>query len=63
MITALTKEDERLLIGIANADRECINKVYESVLPTVIRWVQENNGTETDARDVFQEAIIALYKK
>ena len=63
MIIALTKEDEKLLIGILAADSQCINEVYDTVLPAVIRWVQDNSGTETDARDIFQEAIIALYKR
>lgn len=63
MITAVNEEDKLLLQGIITADSKRIREVYALALPAVIRWVEENSGTEQDARDIFQEAIIALYKK
>ncbi|MEM9823470.1 MAG: sigma-70 family RNA polymerase sigma factor [Bacteroidota bacterium] len=63
MIEAQTVDDEQLLNGLLKADHQLIAKVYDLALPAVIAWIKENSGTETDARDVFQEALIALFQK
>lgn len=62
-IIAAKAGDQALLKGILEADSRRIQQVYDQALPAVIRWVAENNGTEQDARDVFQEAMIALFRK
>lgn len=63
MIKALSQTDERLLEGVLSADNQRINAIYDLVLPSIISWVKDNNGTESDARDIFQEALIALFRK
>ena len=63
MIKSQNTADQKLLEGILNADNQRIRQIYDYVLPSVIQWIKENNGTESDARDVFQEAIIALFRK
>ncbi len=52
-----------LLEGILSADHRSIQRVYDQALPQVIRWIAENHGTEQDARDVFQEAMLALFRR
>lgn len=60
----LTKtSDQQLLEGIIEADPLRIKQIYDLALPSVIHWIKENNGTEADARDVYQEALIALFRK
>lgn len=63
MIKAQNQADQNLLDGIFKADNQSVRRIYDDVLPAVIHWVKENNGTESDARDIFQEAIIALFRK
>ncbi len=63
MIQAQKKKDQELLEGIVNTDNQTITEIYDLALPAVIQWVKENNGSESDARDIFQEAIIALFRK
>ncbi|MFK7770511.1 MAG: RNA polymerase sigma factor [Saprospiraceae bacterium] len=63
MIKAQNQIDQKLLEGILSADNQAIKAIYDLTLPAVIQWVKENNGTESDARDIFQEAIIALFRK
>lgn len=63
MIKATNDIDQQLLKGILNADRDAVKKIYDLILPSVIVWVKENKGSEADARDLFQEALIALFRK
>lgn len=63
MIEAQSAVDKKLLNGLLNAEHKVVREVYDLALPSVIHWVKENNGTETDARDIFQEALIALLQK
>jgi RNA polymerase sigma factor, sigma-70 family len=63
MIEAQSVHDEKMLRGLLNSDRQAIMEVYDLALPAVIHWVKENSGTEADARDIFQEAILALFQK
>lgn len=34
-----------------------------SVLPAVKKYIKENNGSTDDAEDIFQDALVILYKK
>ncbi|MEM6698221.1 MAG: sigma-70 family RNA polymerase sigma factor [Bacteroidota bacterium] len=63
MIKAQNPADQKLLEGILAADNQSVRMIYDLILPAVILWVKENNGTESDARDIFQEAIIALFRR
>ncbi len=63
VIKAFNVDDQELLEGILKADSQKIGAIYDLALPSVISWVKENNGSESDARDVFQEALIALFRK
>lgn len=60
MCTITNKE---YLSGIANNDFSLLQKVYEQSLPEVIRYVKKNSGTLDDAKDVFQEGIMVIFKK
>lgn len=62
-IIATNEPDRELLIGLTRAESSAVRKVYDLVLPSVIAWVHDNNGSEADARDIFQEALIALFLK
>lgn len=62
-IKAQNATDQQLLEGIISADPKAIRQMYDSVLPTVIIWVEQNSGNEADARDLFQEALMALFRR
>lgn len=51
------------LKGIAENDFSVLEKIYEESLPEVIKYVKRNSGTLNDAKDVFQEGILVIYKK
>lgn len=63
MIKAQNDIDKHLLEGILKADSTSVKKVYDLALPSVITFIKENSGSESDARDIFQEAIMALFRR
>jgi RNA polymerase sigma factor (sigma-70 family) len=63
VIKAGNADDQQLLEGLLRSDRRSVEAIYTLALPSVIHWVCENNGSEADARDIFQEALIALFRK
>lgn len=58
---ALTLTDSQCLQGLKNNEDAVIRSVYKKNYPLVLRMVLNNNGTEQEAKDVFQESIIVLY--
>ena len=52
-----------MLRGLIASDATAIRALYDAVLPSIITYTRNNNGSEADARDVFQDALMALYKR
>lgn len=63
LITTSEPDDRVLLEGLLRSEAKPIESIYDAVLPSIIYYVRQNGGSETDARDLFQEALIALYKR
>ncbi|MEL6560412.1 MAG: sigma-70 family RNA polymerase sigma factor [Bacteroidota bacterium] len=51
------------LKGILEGNEEVIKYVYRRNLPSITKFVVSNSGTEADAEDMFQEALIVVYDK
>ncbi|MEX0986219.1 MAG: sigma-70 family RNA polymerase sigma factor [Bacteroidales bacterium] len=55
--------DNDIIEGIASHDNSTLTHVYEEMYPYVEAYVVHHGGTEDHARDIFQEAMIIVYKK
>jgi RNA polymerase sigma factor (sigma-70 family) len=55
--------DEAIIDGLKERDSGIIRYVYKEYYPTIKFLITTNSGTETDAEDVFQDALIVLFKK
>ncbi len=55
--------EQALLKGLANNDSRAIETIYKQNFNTIQAFILNNNGSYDDARDIFQEAMIALYEK
>ena len=55
--------EHTLLKGLAQNDSKAVETLYKSHFTMIQHFVENNNGSFDDARDVFQEAMIALYEK
>lgn len=55
--------DEAILEGIKLRSQFIVSHLYEELFPVLTKFVQTNSGTEEDAEDIFQEALIVVYQK
>jgi RNA polymerase sigma factor (sigma-70 family) len=57
------RNEQALLKGLAQNDSKAVETLYKSHFTMIQHFVENNNGSFDDARDIFQEAMIALYEK
>ncbi|MDT8401578.1 MAG: sigma-70 family RNA polymerase sigma factor [Bacteroidales bacterium] len=55
--------DKRLIEGIRKGDDKSVNYLYDTFFDTIKSHVLKNTGTEDDAYDIFQDAMMVLFKK
>ncbi|RZK48878.1 MAG: sigma-70 family RNA polymerase sigma factor [Pedobacter sp.] len=55
--------DREVILGILNGSEIILNKLYVGYFPMILQFILNNNGSEEDAKDVYQEGIIVLYDK
>ena len=55
-------KEQDLLKGLAKNDKKAIEAIYKENYSLIQHFVVNNNGTEDDARDIFQESLIVLYE-
>lgn len=46
-----------------NHQNQVIKYMYVEYFPVILSYVSKNNGTEEDAADVFQDALVVFYQK
>ncbi len=56
--------DNKVIVeGIRKQDKQILQDIYLNYFPAIKRLILDNSGSEQDAKDVFQEAIIIIYRK
>lgn len=55
--------DHRYIEALRTNDRKAIREIYQQHEQNILRWVINRGGSADDARDVFQDALIALFEK
>jgi RNA polymerase sigma factor (sigma-70 family) len=58
-----TYSDEQIQKGILRHDNLVLSYIYKQFFYKVNAFVRKNNGSDEDVYDVFQEAIIVIYRK
>jgi RNA polymerase sigma factor (sigma-70 family) len=54
---------EALIEGIKNRENDVLTYIYQNYFQMIKSYILKNCGDEEDARDVFQEALIVIFKK
>lgn len=55
--------DQETLIGLKSKDNKAYEILYKFYYPSVKNFICKNNGSEDDAKDIFQETILVLLEK
>lgn len=55
--------DTDIIEGVRRQDDKILNWLYDNYLPTIRHYVLKNSGSEPDVSDVFQDAVITLYRQ
>jgi RNA polymerase sigma factor (sigma-70 family) len=55
--------EKELVRGIINENNDVILYIYNNSFRPVRNMITRNSGSEEDARDIFQDSLIILYKK
>ena len=55
--------DRKLIEGIKKGDDKTINYLYETYFGVIKAHILKNSGNEDDAYDIFQDALMVLFKK
>ncbi len=55
--------DEQILKGILRHDNLILQHVYKQYYYNVNYFIRKNQGSDDDASDIFQEAVIIIYRK
>lgn len=55
--------DEQIVEGIRAGDRTALKMLYQEHYGMILHFIRSNSGTEDDAKDIYQEAVIVLYER
>ncbi|MBL7825512.1 MAG: hypothetical protein JNJ57_02700 [Saprospiraceae bacterium] len=55
--------DHRYIEALRRNDESLIREIYRQHQVATLRWIQSRGGSADDARDIFQEALTALFEK
>lgn len=55
--------EQELLDLLAQGNRQATTQVYKQHGKMMMAWVQNNGGSQADAADILQEAMVVLYEK
>ncbi len=62
-MTKVFYTDTELLEGLASGDRNAIVALYKLYHNVLSKWILSRGGLESDAEDVFQEALVIIFEK
>lgn len=55
--------DNEVILGILNNSSATLKYLYKTHFPMILQLIINNNGSEHDAKDIFQEGVLILHDK
>ena len=55
--------ENEFIKAISTGDSKGLRQIYETFLPRIRKLITNNGGSEADAQDIFQSAILTIYEK
>ena len=62
-MTATSFSEEMLLPALQNQDEKAIKYIYNSYWSMILQMVKTNNGSEEEAKDLYQEGMLDFLEK
>jgi RNA polymerase sigma factor (sigma-70 family) len=62
VVRPLMQSEEQVISGVKSGDDHVLKLLYLRCFPSVQHLVTTNSGTTDEAEDVFQEAMVVLYR-
>ncbi|MCP4457453.1 MAG: sigma-70 family RNA polymerase sigma factor [Cytophagales bacterium] len=56
-------KDREILERIGQGDEKTLDYLYQKYYRMMVKMVVENSGTEEEAKDIYQEAVLAFWQK
>ena len=56
-------DDQQYIDALLSNDSAVLNEMYKKYTDKIKNMVVKNSGTETDAADIFQEALLSIYQR
>ena len=63
MSAAIIHTDQRFVTGLLQNDTAVVKEIYDRFAGKMKNYIIQNNGSEDDAADIFQEALIDIYQQ
>ena len=63
MMVIKNQSDQKTFLVLKSKDNHAYEILYKFYYPSVRNFILKNNGSEDDAKDIFQETIIVLLEK
>jgi len=57
------QQDQKYILAIQHNDTRGLQAIYQVFYPRIQRFIQQNGGSLADAQDIFQEALVIIFKK
>ncbi len=61
--STVEQKEEAYLKGLAARNPVILNEIYEHFFPGILKYIKEFGGNREDAEDVFQDALIVVYRQ
>ena len=55
--------EQEIFARICQGDEHALDVVYQKYYRMMVRMVTSNNGTEDEAKDIYQEAVVVFWQK
>ena len=63
IISTVIHTDQRYINALLVNDTEIVGEIYRKYAEKIRHYIMANSGSEDDAADIFQEALIDIYKQ
>jgi RNA polymerase sigma factor (sigma-70 family) len=55
--------DQKYIDALTSNNTQLLRELYEKFHGRIVNMVVQNNGTQTEAADIFQDALLSIYNK